>query len=135
MAQLTSPVLTITRTGTRATLTVRVSVVLDAANEIPMARRGGSLAVICEIREWDRGGTWLRRPVALLPEQVLQGSDFGGGRVADLVFTVQVSKKDLNEDLMGRDEIMAVTWLMDLRGARRVETDVTQSGRVRVPKR
>ena len=124
-----------TRSLSRSQVTIDVTarVVLETPNEIHSRCRNGCLAVCCEIREWDRRGVWIHSPIHEFPERLLHGSDFDGGLVLDVAFSARVSRREMNEDLLGRDEVSAYVWLYDLTGKRRREIDRTASGRVRVP--
>jgi hypothetical protein len=135
VAQLTRPRIVFISRGNVATPRIAVRVVLEDIGEIAAAARGGSLSVICELHEWDRTGAWIHRPLHVYQEAVLQGRDFEGGVVHEVIFREAFPLNDLREDLLGRDEIVAVTWLFDLSGRRRREIDRTQSDVLRLPRR
>ncbi len=132
MAQITRPVLVISGRGANRRLDVTLHVVLDADDRLPTAKRGGALAVAAEIREHDRGGAWIRRPIFTFEDVTLQGGDFNGDRMTDVALTTRLARRDLNEDLVGRDEVIAQVWLIDLRGRRPREIDSMASWPVRV---
>jgi hypothetical protein len=127
MAQLTTPRLTMATRGTQAIPRVSVRVVLEAEDELPGRCRNGCLAVLCELREFDRTGAWIHRPLHTFADVVLHGEDFEGGLVKEAVFREAFPLRDLREDLVGPDEMIAVTWLEDRTGRRPRIVDSTQS--------
>jgi hypothetical protein len=118
-ARFTRPRLSTSLVSGNATPRVAFEIVLDSSDELPTSRRGGSLRIDCELREWDgRHNGWLRRPLHVFASRTVQGRDFSGERTLDVLLVEQFPARNLREDLAGRDEVLAIVFLTDLTGAR-----------------
>ncbi len=135
MAEIARVRFSFTVRGELAIPRIAACVRLNNVNELPMSRRGGCLALTCWIEEWDRRGLnpMVRAPLHMFQEVTVQGADFDGGVVHDVIFREAFPLRDIREDRFGRSEVTAIVFMTDLTGRRRRPIDSRRTEPIRLP--